>query len=49
MQLTKRVATLGGTYPGAPFFIESRFAADARCWADLSEMIAAIGGGTRSA
>jgi len=32
MQLTKRVATLGGRYPGAPFSIESRFAAYARCW-----------------
>jgi hypothetical protein len=34
MKLTKRGLRLGGRYPVAPFLIESRFAAYARCSAD---------------
>src|SRR5262245_33969985 len=35
VQLTKRGLRLGGRFRGSAGLIESRFAADPRCWADL--------------
>jgi hypothetical protein len=35
MQLTKRGLRLGGRFRELPSFIESRFAADPQCYADM--------------